>query len=194
MEKILSLCDCSGVWCQPYKDNSYDVIQVDLALGKDVRLLEFPGKVHGILAAPPCTEFSRAGARWRATKPAHLLLDALALVDACLRYVAICQPEWWALENPIGRLNRWLGEPSFRYDPWEYAGWADDPSSEAHTKNTLLWGKFNVPVRKPIEPVGYRKGQPNEWYSKVGGKSAKTKAYRSKTPQGFSRAFFDVNK
>lgn len=52
--RILSLCDHSGNWSQPYADAGYEVIRVDLQLaGKDIRLLEKGADVHGILAAPP---------------------------------------------------------------------------------------------------------------------------------------------
>jgi hypothetical protein len=65
---ILSLCDYSGVWSQPYVDDAYDVVRVDLKHGQDVRLLELPDRpVHGILAAPPCTVFANSGARWERT-------------------------------------------------------------------------------------------------------------------------------
>lgn len=61
---ILSLCDYTGAWSDPYRDAGYDVIMVDLANGKDVRLLPYPtGRVHGILAAPPCTHFALSGTR-----------------------------------------------------------------------------------------------------------------------------------
>lgn len=55
MKKIISLCDFSGAWSQPYVDaGGYDVIRIDLQRdGRDVRLLEKMDGVHGILAAPP---------------------------------------------------------------------------------------------------------------------------------------------
>ncbi len=54
IKTVLSLCDYSGVWSQPYADTGYNVIRVDLQTSEqDVRLVEFPGPVHGILAAHP---------------------------------------------------------------------------------------------------------------------------------------------
>lgn len=55
MKKIISLCDFSGAWSQPYVDaGEYEVIRIDLQRdGRDVRLLERMDGVHGILAAPP---------------------------------------------------------------------------------------------------------------------------------------------
>jgi hypothetical protein len=89
---ILSLCDLTGTWSQPYVDAGYDVRRVDLQAGLDVRLLCFQGPVHGILAAPPCTMFASSGARWERSDSD--IREALAVVDACLRFVAMCRPRW----------------------------------------------------------------------------------------------------
>ena len=66
------------------------------------------------------------------------MLDGLAVVDACLRAVAVYRPTWWALENPIGRLKDYLGDPAFRFDPCDFG----DP----WTKRTWLWGHFTPPT------------------------------------------------
>lgn len=185
---ILSLCDYSGNWPLPYKEAGYNVVCVDLENGQDVRLLPWPGKVHGILAAPPCTVFANSGARWPRTP--QEMLEGLSIVDACLRLVTACQPAWWALENPIGKLSRYLGEPAFRFDPCDYG----DP----YTKRTCLWGSFTPPVpdsmfvsQKSVPPV--RVCSQGSWVQKLGGKSARTKRARSTTPLAFARAFFECN-
>lgn len=186
---ILSLCDHSGVWCGPYRDAGYNVVQVDLKRGQDVRLLEYPGRVHGILAAPPCTAFAGSGAQWWPAKDADgRTLDGLALVDACLRLVAVCRPQWWALENPVGRLRRWIGPPRMMFNPCDYG--------DAYTKKTCLWGEFNADLRRtPVEPVMIeRGGKRGSWmWANLGGKSERTKELRSATPAGFARAFFEGN-
>jgi len=105
-------------------------------------------------------------------------------------------------------------------NPNEYAGWANVDTEElneldrirakdgvdvtteearlivicnAYTKKTGLWGCFNRDlVKKEIEPVkGNTFGSP---LMRFGGKSQKTKASRSKTPLGLSRAIFEANK
>lgn len=60
---ILSLCDATGNWSRPYEEAGYRVIRVDLSCGDDVRHMRYPGKVHGILAAPPCRVFASSGGR-----------------------------------------------------------------------------------------------------------------------------------
>ncbi len=172
---ILDLCGGSGNWSLPYREAGYDVRLVDLP--QDVRLLEAtPGQVHGILAAPPCTLFSKAGA-WVARTPDELKL-ALSIVDACLRAVVVHRPAWWALENPVGILRRYLGKPVAMFDPCDYG----DP----WTKKTCLWGQFTMPQKQPVKPLGSLMDRP-------GCKSSRSKRERAKTPLGFARAFFQAN-
>jgi hypothetical protein len=169
---ILSLCDFTGNWVQPYRESgSYDVIQVDLKLGEDLRLLKFPGKVQGLLAAPPCTVFSLAG---NATKrDCASMLEGLSVVDACLRLVAVCSPTWWALENPRGKLSHYLGKPQWTFQPYEYGA--------AHSKFTCLWGKFNPPQYSPVAPTFSLNAK------------VRNPALRAETPIEFATAFFEAN-
>lgn len=181
---ILSLFDRSGNWSRPYAEAGYDVRRFDLKDGDDVRVLAIPRyRVHGILAAPPCTMFALSGARWSRTP--EEMAHAIALVDAALRFVAMCEPEWWALENPVGKLSNILGPPAFRFDPCEFGGW--NGGEDAYTKRTCLWGRFTVPERRPVDPVDGSKMQ-----TRVGGRPEQTEQ-RSLTPLGFARAFFAYN-
>lgn len=179
MMTILSLCDFTGEWSRPYREAGYDVRQVDLKRGDDVRLFEaLPYPVRGILAAPPCTEFASSGARWWAEKGEAKLLEALSIVDACLRIVTIHRPQWWVLENPIGRLSRYLGPPRMTFDPCDYG--------DCYTKRTCLWGDFAMPLKQPVEAVEGSKMHRLP-------PSDDRAALRSVTPAGFSRAFFEAN-
>lgn len=181
---ILSLCDFSGNWSRPYEQAGYQVIRVDIQHGQDVRLMErIHLPIHGILMAPPCTHFAASGARWWSEKGESAVLDGLAVVDACLRSVAIYQPEWWVLENPVGRLRRWLGPPAWAFDPCDFG----DP----YTKRTHLWGHFTPPMplfaataRNPVAPT---------LGSLIHRMSSSQKNERSATPTGFARAFFEAN-
>lgn len=185
-KKILSLCDYSGIWSDPYRQNGYEVIQVDIDLGQDMRLLEYPGPVHGIIAQPPCTHFAASGARWWKEKGEQALIDGLALVDACLRFVAICEPKWWVLENPIGRLKHYIGNPVFKFQPHHYADLSDTPEKEEYTKKTCLWGKFNIPNPAYRPPT-----LGSMMHNLPPGPNRVRK--RSQTPQGFARAFYLAN-
>jgi len=100
------------------------------------------------------------------------------VVDACLRIVVVAKPKFWALENPVGRLTRYLGPPKMYFHPYEFG----DP----WTKKTCLWGEFNEPKKNPVEPVEGSKIHlmpPSENRSEL----------RSITPPGFAKAFFEAN-
>jgi len=175
---ILSLCDYSGRWSDPYRRAGYQVMQIDLKHGKDVRLLKkLDQPVYGVLAAPVCTEFSAAGARHWAAKEASGnkgLLDGLALVDACLRIVAVHKPKFWVMENPVGRLKDWIGNHRHTFNPNEYAGWLGDSWEEdAYTKRTCLWGEFKIPAKMEKPAI-----HGSKMWAKYGGKSERTKGLR----------------
>lgn len=186
---ILDLCGGTGSWSKPYTESGrYDVRVVDPqewlpddpGTG-DVRLFEHLGrkeKVHGILAAPPCTDLSVSGARWWPDKGPEALLHALSVADACCRIVLLHDPEWWALENPVGRLRRFYGDPTYTFNPSDHG----DP----YTKRTLIWGRFKLPARNPVEPT---QGS-LMWKLPPGPDRARL---RSATPQGFAKAFFEAN-
>lgn len=165
---ILDLFGGSGAWSLPYREAGYPVIVVTLP-EHDARTYVPPANVWGILAAPPCTEFSIAKNGQRRD-----LIKGMEGVNAVFRLVWQCQPQWWALENPgSGLLAKILGIPADSFQPYEFG----DP----WTKRTALWGKFALPARGPfVTPItsAMKRG---------------TAAARSITPPGFARAFFNAN-
>lgn len=154
-QTILVLYEVSGTFSNLYRELGYKVIQIDQQLdGNDVRLLPKQYKhVVGILAFPPCTHLAGSGARWWKKKGISALLEALSCVDAVFRLVQIYQPAFWMLENPVGRLTRYLGKPAYTFHPYEYAGYLEEPNLEAYTKKTCLWGKFQMPRKQSVEPI-----------------------------------------
>ena len=187
-KSILSLFDYSGNWPKYYKENGYDVLQVDIKYDLDVLKLEkadLPDNLYGVLAAPPCTDFSGSGAQYWKIKDSDGRTNAsLALVDKTLEIISwFPELKFWALENPVGRLSTLrpsLGKPWY-FQPCDYG--------DAYTKKTGLWGKFNKDlVKTPVKP------DPNSWIMKLGGKSERTKELRSMTPLGFAKAFYEANK
>ena len=177
---ILDLCGGSGSWSKAYSNAGYNVRVIDWQNGYDVRLLDYIGtdKVHGVLAAPPCTDLASSGARWWNAKGQEVLLSALAIADACVRIAVLHKPKWWCLENPVGRLGRFYGPPRLIFNPCDYG----DP----YTKKTLLWGDFNIPEKKPVAPLEGSK------FHKFPETKDRSKL-RSITPGGFAQAFFAAN-
>lgn len=153
----------------------------------DVRTYKPPKKVYGILAAPPCTEFSNA----KHTKKD--MENALSIVIACLHIIALCRPKFFCIENPRGNLHKFLGKPVFRFFHWQFG--------ELKSKPTFLWGNFNIPKPtvyfKPIIPtyhrcsIAYLNPKCPAEYKGLGLKRSDIRAI---TPPGFAKAFFIVNK
>lgn len=224
---ILSLFDYSGSWSKPYRDAGYDVIQVDIKHGTDVfEVMEWvlcdrnPNfKCYGILAAPPCTDFSISGVSfWKSkeTKPADYYSDVtclqfdnsldmhLGFVYATIEIIHQLKPKFWVIENPVGRIGKFvpeLGEPWY-FQPYWYG--------DAYSKKTALFGKFNKPLKTTniglfadgslemceVEPEWKisstgRRYSPMMW--NTGGNNSKTKEVRSITPSGFAKSFFLSN-
>lgn len=184
---ILDLCGGTGSWSKPYRDAGYDVRLVTLP-DNDVRKYDPPEGVYGILAAPPCTHFSRSGAQyWKAKDIDGRTLADTKVVTACLMIIAKSKPNFWALENTTGRLKDWIGKPKMFFNPCDYG--------DAYTKYTALWGIFNIPKKNPIEPkfiIGKKDGKR---YSPIhfNGRRKDRAMIRAITPQGFARAFFEAN-
>lgn len=187
---IISLFDYSGEWSRHYRENGYRVIQVDIKLGIDILKWDYKAikkdLVVGVLAAPPCTDFAVSGAQyWEAKDEDGRTQESLKLVHKTLEIVEYFQPVFWAIENPVGRLNKLvpsLGQPYY-WQPYEFG--------DAWTKKTGLWGQFNIPAKKEVEPIKF--ADQGSWLMLLGGKSERTKELRSMTPKGFSKAFFKAN-
>lgn len=201
---VISLFDYSGVWAQPWVDDGRfavytfdrqrsaleDVFELNPDDYADVRL---------VLAAPPCTHFTVASNRnWPQYDADGRTAASVALVEQTLALIEAWAPAVWALENPkVGRLPRLV--PALRdvshwdFSPWQFAGWADDPASEAYQKSTRIWGTAERPEERPVARADVLgtggKQTAVSWVS-----PGKDRAnIRSKTPQGFARAFYAAN-
>ena len=169
----------------------------------DVRKYEPPENVYGILAAPPCSEFSVAkNAKQRDLKA------GMETVEACIRIIWKAQLRsklaFWALENPRGLLRRFLGIPKYTFEQWQFA--------ENKRKATDIWGYFNIPTstvkdmplrmtekdcKSRVHAADWTKvSYPQEYaeYINQFKGDAKRAAARAITPTGFAEAFYRSNK
>jgi hypothetical protein len=205
MPTIISLFDRTGNWSQPYRDAGYDVYCFDLQTGHNIYDFTFDmwqrfRPVQGILLAPPCDNLAVAGAKHFAMKDNDgRTQSSIKLFNHCLDIVEWICPNWWALENPVGRVNSLIPRlipfgPRY-FQPW----WWGKKYKENYTKKTGLWGSFNFPAHDfdtEMTPDYYyssKIGFTSAQIMKLGGKSQKTKNLRSATPRGFAEAFFRVN-
>lgn len=142
MKTLLSLFDYSGIWSAPFAKGGCDVIQWDIKLDKfmDInfftdagQVLELFENVDGILAAPPCTDFTVSGAQYWPKKDANgttaKSLEMVYQVQRLADLFAPTDPEYdgvffWAVENPVGRMGKLTGlDNPYYFHPCDFAGW-----------------------------------------------------------------------
>jgi hypothetical protein len=193
---ILSIFDYTGNWPKYYRENGYNIIQIDIKLGIDLFFWNYKqyskDYFYGILAAVPCTDYALSGARWFKDKDLDGRTEqSQKLVRRLKKIIDYFNTEFWVIENPMTRihkLNTWIGEIKYKFNPCDFAGYGFE--NERYNKQTWLFGKFNNPIKKRLEPL--EKDYPG--FIKLGGKSERTKELRSITPLGFSKAFYLSNK
>lgn len=220
---IVSVFDESTAWPRPYIDAGYPTLAWDYkhegcVLQHFDRLLEAIDIAiehgylpYGLLMAPPCTDFSSAGAQFWSDKdqrPAPAGYEtfdsqteySVALVKVCDELRARYPWAFWVLENPPGRLEKLVPELTRHrrhiFNPWQYG----DP----YTKKTILYGEFNEQLQlNVVEPelVHIKAGgqkRPRTYRAsphwQKTGSGEKSRAFRSKTPAGFATAFFNANR
>ena len=200
----LCLFEESGTFKNLFEKEGFNAIAVDIKNGIDI--LQFNYKelqnVEIIISHPPCTEFAVSGTRWWSSKPPEKLENAIILVKKTLEIIQYFKPRVWFIENPVGRIESCVPEMKqffkWWFHPHFFANYADNPTAEAYTKKTILWGQFRPPIKNGVKPFICKKtGHSLDYcYKMVNGKEppkAQRSIIRSKTPQGFARAFVKSN-
>lgn len=200
---ILDLCGGTGSWSEPYRNAGYDVRLITLPewdvrqwqsgsnQWHEIRELIRTGKIYGIIAAPPCTMFSRA--RTTASTPRDFD-GAMEIVQSCLGIIWEARKsgslKFWALENPMGILRQFLGNPGWSFRGWEFG--------DNHMKFTDIWGYFDMPVKKrgAKKPNAFdrRKWANPKKPAKYADMKLDRAGIRAITPSGFARAFYKANR
>jgi len=153
-----------------------------------------------VVAFPPCTDLAVCGNRSAVLKEKvnpNFREEAVQMARlAELFGVPYC------IENPISRLATLWRKPNCYWQPFEYGGYCPEGEhpefpqyiapQDAYPKKSCSWtgNGFVMPQKRPVEvPEGY-----SAQYSKLGGKSARTKYIRSLTPRGFAQAIYEANR
>jgi len=178
---ILDLCGGTGSFSEPYRQAGYTVYNITLPFYDVTDYYEFPfdnsivfhshdlscrdlalnkNNIYGILAAPPCTDFSLACNRlWSLKDTDGRTAKSLKIVNSCLDIIKICNPHFWVLENPRGRLHKFIGNPSYKFYQSNFGG--------PFPKPTWLWGVFNeMFIIGPINenPKTFKRAGANEMF------------------------------
>lgn len=157
MKTAIFLCDKTGVMARPWANAGHTCYCVDVqhsirrdrieAVGNgkiiyawgDARSWTPPVSNIAFMAAfPPCTHLSLSGARDFQKKRGFMLADALQIFDSC-KLACVYSGAKYMLENPKSRLSTHRESPTYKFHPWEYAGYLLDPEAENTTKETWLW-------------------------------------------------------
>ena len=194
---LISLYDHSGNASRPYKEAGWQVVQVDIKNGIDIMTWDYTGiKADrvGIIIMQPCTCYALCGNRHKVSRLNNGEFEqSQLLVAKSKEIIDYFNPFFWQLENPktdIHKKNGWIGQrPKFVFNPCDFAGYDPDPECSRYNKETWLFGKFNDPVKKRIDPIE----KDNPGWKNLGGKSERTKELRSITPLGFAYAFYESN-
>jgi len=195
---ILDLCGGTGAWSKPYKDAGYDVKVLTLPeynivdWWRNTEIMEIltKEKVYGILAAPPCTMFSRARTTAKTKRDFE---GAMEVVDSCLSLIKFYEIthhlklKFWAIENPRGLLTRFIGKPVFKFQPYDFG--------DRYSKETYLWGNFKEPKKCQVKLTKKEILESRNNTRKLPKiKGLSVAARRAITPAGFAKAFFNSNK
>jgi len=151
--KVLVACEESQEVCKAFRDLGIEAYSCDLQecsggypewhIIGDAITEAYSGKYDVMIAHPPCTYMSKAGARWMFPKAGSISAPRyqkamaakeffLKLLDAPIKYIAV--------ENPLPLKVVGLPEPAQIIQPYEYG--------HPYSKKTLLWLK-GLPKLKP---------------------------------------------
>lgn len=190
--RVLIACEFSGVVRDAFRARGHDAWSCDLVPterpGPHIQgdVLEVLDDEWDLMVAfPPCTYLSRAGARWwgeatREAKTAAAMTFVLALWNAPIPRVG--------LENPVGRLNQTWRYPDQTVEPWMFG----DP----FTKRTCLWLRGLPPLMSTTIHTQTMPWVQGSSFARVSRtrrpkEIARGQAERSLTPPGLAAAMAD---
>ena len=225
MLTCLSLYDESGNMLRPWAEAGYDCHCVDLSgnpreelVGKgkltfhrmdvmstECQLFVFKLRPYFAFGFPPCTDVAVSGAKHFETKFRENPFSMVEAANLAKRVAELGSAVGaiWAFENPVSMLVNFLGDPDYKFHPFEFGGylpendihprWPDYIAPrDAYRKQTWIWASegFVFPPKAEVYcPEGW-----STQMTQLGGKSARTKQIRSETPRGFSKAVFLANR
>jgi hypothetical protein len=196
--KVLIACEESQAVCKAFRSLGIEAYSCDIQecsgghpewhiIGDAIKEA-YSGKYNMMIAHPPCTYMSKAGARWMYPTAGNISQDRynksmeakeffMALLNAPIKYIAV--------ENPVPLKVVGLPKHTQAIQPYEYG--------HEYSKKTLLWLK-NLPRLVPTDiKTEYKPYLPsNTGGAKRGQKhsrgTAKNAKESSKTFEGVAKA------
>lgn len=226
MPVCISLYDESGNMLRPWAEAGYECYCLDInqsnpgaeqigkgsltklkmdVLSEKCRQFVLDFKPYFMFGFPPCTDVAISGAAHFERKMMDDPYCMAKAADLAFRVPELAHAVGavWAFENPASMLKHYLGDPDYKFNPWEFGGYLPEDDihprwpeyiapRDAYPKETWIWAspKFRWPSLRCVYcPPGY-----SEQHNKLGGKSEKTKQIRSETPRGFAIAVYLANR
>lgn len=146
--KVLVACEFSGAVRRAFSDRGHDAWSCDLLASDDGSDHHFKADALHIarsqpwdlmIAHPPCTYLTKAGARW--------MRDRLPQMEDAIQFVRdllMAPIPKIALENPSGVLSRAIRPPDQTIQPWQFG--------HGEVKGTCLW-LIGLPRLRPTNIV-----------------------------------------
>lgn len=201
---VLSLCDLTGAFVEPWVEDGYQAVLVDpqhhyfsedgpvtrLAMTVDEAMREIRElltKVVFVAAFPPCTNLAVSGARWFGDKQKEnptFQMEAVAVAEQC-RTIGRLSGAPYFVENPVSVLSSVWGKPDFTFNPSDYTALE---SGDNYTKKTCLWAGNGY--RHPAPQIDPTLGDPDDRIHKAPPGPERAN-FRSATPRGFARAAYN---
>jgi len=144
MKWLISLFDYTGNASRPYRENGWDVSQIDIQHGQDFLEWDYKSEFKkriddfscfpevGIICMMPCTDYAVSGAKHfkrkdedGTTAKSQLLVERFR--EMLNFFIDLRVVRFWQLENPrtrIHTLNPWLGKPLQKFNPCDFAGYS----------------------------------------------------------------------
>jgi len=153
--RVLVACEESQTVCKAFREEGFEAYSCDIQdesgghpewhIKDDAALEAYSGSYDLIIAHPPCTYMSKAGARWMYPKAGELCEDRFqnamkakefffTMLNAPVKHIAV--------ENPTPLKVVGLPPHTQAIQPYEYG--------HPYSKRTLLWLK-NLPLLNPTE-------------------------------------------
>ena len=183
--------------------HGFDILNSMTEIIDTLREFEEGGaKIRGIIAQPPCTTFAGSGSRWWAPRHNKNWDNAIRkmwgdeaaknfdspmeynqfLVAATEEIIGSFKPDFFVIENPVGRIEEMTGlpKPLLVVQPHHFGA--------PYTKRTHLWGEFNpeLDTANVLPTEGSRAHN-------LRSTDEKDEGLRSLTPEGFAYAFALAN-
>lgn len=208
---VISLCDLTGHFVEPWVENGYEAILVDPqhpagvtrdgAITKvgcvidhrttwDV-LRELLRRHHAALVAgfPPCTDLAVSGSRWfeaKREKDWAFQFKAMQVVWQC-HVIAEMFGVPYLIENPVSVIASIWRKPDHSFNPADFTGYCPEDN---YNKKTMLWTGNGFRMPSPYQDSTL--GAPDDRIHRAAPGPERAN-FRSATPRGFAKAVYLAN-